>query len=315
MRKPFIKIFYKSTLNYIIDKSKLMKKLILLSALFSSSFFCVAQTIVPLPFEKVEGVDYTHKEKQYYTDAWKKQVITNVSQPTLMVYEPSEDKKNGSAVIIAPGGGLYGLSINSEGVDVANWLVAKGVTAFVLKYRLVPTGEDGVTELNKIGGTDSELLMKKVAQVMPSSIQDGLNAVEHVRTNAKKYGIQSDKIGFMGFSAGGAVTMGVAYNCEAKNKPDFLVPVYPWTTAMPVQPPSADASPMLIICASDDPLGLAAGSIELYSSWYQKKLSVALHMYSKGGHGFGMVNNGFPSDNWIERFYEWAVAEELIAEK
>jgi len=290
-----------------------MKKLILLLAIFNYSFFCAAQKTVSLPFEKNKEVVYKNKEKQYYSPIWAKQVVTNVAEPELMVYEPSEDKKTGSAVIIAPGGGLYGLSINSEGVDVANWLVSKGVTAFVLKYRLVPTGEDGIAEITQLGGSNPELLFKNVKQVMPNSIHDGLNAVEHVRTNAKQYGIQPDKIGLMGFSAGGAVTMGVAYHCEAKNKPDFLVPVYPWTTAMPIQAPKDDAPPMLIICATDDGLGLAAGSIELYNSWYQKKLNVALHMYSKGDHGFGMVTKGFPSDDWIERFYEWAVVEKFIS--
>ena len=279
------------------------------------NFSIYAQEIISLPFEEIKGVEYKTQEKEYYTDAWKKQVVTNVSKPTLMVYEPSKDKRNGTAVIIAPGGGLYGLSINSEGVDVANWLVAKGVTAFVLKYRLVPTGEDGVAEINELGANDPALLMKRVGEVMPYSVQDGLNAVDYVRKNAKKYGIESDKIGFMGFSAGGAVTMGVAYNYDASNQPNFLVPVYAWTTAMPVKAPASDAPPMLVICASDDPLGLATGSIELYNSWYQKKLNVALHMYSKGGHGFGMVVNGFPSDHWIERFYEWAVVEKLISEK
>jgi len=292
-----------------------MKKLILLFAIFNYCFFCVAQKTVSLPFEKIKGVDYNTKEKQYHSPLWGKQVITNVAEPELMVYEPSEDKKTDSAVIIAPGGGLYGLSINSEGVDVANWLVAKGVTAFVLKYRLVPTGEDGIAEITDLGANNPELLFKNVAQVMPSSIQDGLNAIEHVRSNAKQYGIQPDKIGFMGFSAGGAVTMGVAYNCEGINKPNFLVPVYPWTSAMPVRPPSADAPPMLIVCATDDPLGLAAGSIELYNAWHQKKINVALHMYSKGGHGFGMVKKGFPSDNWIDRFYDWAVVEKFIAKE
>lgn len=280
---------------------------------YSISFY--AQEVIQLPSKKIGGVNYKNKEKQYHSDIWKKQVVTNVSDPHLVVYEPSEDKKNGSAVIIAPGGGLYALSINSEGNDVAQWLVAKGVTAFVLKYRLVPTGEDGVAEISKLGATNPEELFKQVSKVMPHSIQDGLNAVSYVRENAEKYGIQSDKIGFMGFSAGGAVTMGVAYNSKGNSKPDYLVPVYPWTTAMPVKTPADDASPMLIICATDDGLGLAAGSIELYNAWYQKKLNVALHMYSKGDHGFGMVTQGLPSDGWIERFYEWAVIEKFIIER
>lgn len=292
-----------------------MKKVILFLGMLCYSFFVYGQDVVTLPFETIAGMEYKTPEKQYYSDLWEKQVVTNVYKPTMTVYEPSADKKNGTAVIIAPGGGLYALSINSEGVDVANWLVSKGVTAFVLKYRLVPTAEDGVAELNELGRNNPKELFNMVSKVIPFSIQDGLNAVAHVRQNAEKYGIQSDKIGFMGFSAGGAVTMGVAYNYDAKNKPNFLVPVYPWTTAFPVQTPPTDGPPMLIICASDDGLGLAAGSIELYNSWYQKKLSVALHMYSKGDHGFGMVTKGLPSDDWIERFYEWAIAEKIIVKK
>lgn len=292
-----------------------MQNVILIIGMLSFSSFCSAQKIISLPFEKIKDVNYNNEEKQYFSNDWGVQVITNVSKPSLMVYEPSADKRNGTAVIIAPGGGLYGLSINSEGVDVANWLVSKGITAFVLKYRLVSTGEDGAAEINELFESNPDLMLKRVDTVMPFSIQDGLNAVAHVRENAKNYGLQSDKIGFMGFSAGGAVTMGVAYNCEASNQPDFLVPIYPWTTAMPVKPPADNASPMLIICATDDPLDLATGSIELYNAWYQKKLSVALHMYSQGGHGFGMVTKGLPSDKWIERFYEWAVVEKFVLEK
>ncbi len=279
------------------------------------NFSTYAQEIISLPFDKIEDVKYKNKEKQYFSNQWGVQVVTNVSKPNLIVYQPSEDKRNGTAVIIAPGGGLYGLSINSEGIDVANWLVSKGITAFVLKYRLVPTGEDGAAEINELFVSNPELMLKRVAKVMPYSIQDGLNAVDYVRKNAKKYGVQSDKIGFMGFSAGGAVTMGVAYNCVASNQPNFLVPVYPWTTAMPVKAPADNASPMLIICATDDPLDLAGGSIELYNAWHQKKISVALQMFSQGGHGFGMVAKGLPSDKWIERFYDWAVAEKFVIEK
>ena len=84
-------------------------------------------------------------------------------------------------------------------------------------------------------------------------------------------------------------------------------------SVQPVQPVPADAPPMLVICATDDPLGLADGSIELYSSWHKSGKSVGLHMYSKGGHGFGMKVQGLPSDHWIERFYDWALAQQLIA--
>ena len=314
----FVKIVecYKLSRQSVYETNQInkasMKKLTVSLVLLHASLLTFAQEVIPLKFDRVEGVAYPNQEKQFYSNNWGTTVVTNVSIPTVTVFEPSADKKNGTAVIIAPGGGLYGLSINSEGIDVANWLVARGVTAFVLKYRLVPTGADGTVEIDEEFDKDPEKAMAKVQQVLPYSIQDGLDAVSFVRENAEKYGIEPDKIGFMGFSAGGAVTMGVAYHCETNNRPDFLVPVYPWTDAMPVQTPGKDAPPMLIICATDDPLGLAAGAIDLYKSWYDQQLSVALHMYAKGDHGFGMKTQGLPSDRWIERFYEWAVAEELI---
>lgn len=289
-----------------------MKRFQLLLFFMVLSITISAQEVVPLPFVEIPEVTFDRDETQYFSKLWGTTVVTNVSKPTLTVYEPTAEKKTGTSVIIAPGGGLYALSINSEGTDVANWLVTKGITAFILKYRLVPTGEDGVAEINELGQKNPMQLMKNVAQVMPYSVVDGLNAVEYVRTNAQKYGLDPNKIGFMGFSAGGAVSMGVTYNSETKNQPNFLVPVYPWTTAMPVQTPSDNAPPMLIICATDDALGLAQGAIDLYTSWFKAQKNVALHMYSKGDHGFGMRIKGFPSDHWIERFYEWARVEGLV---
>lgn len=229
------------------------------------------------------------------------------------VFRPSGDNNTGTAVVIAPGGGLYAHSINSEGNDVAKWLAAKGISAFVLKYRLVPTGEDGVADISKLSATNPNEIMGQVSKVIPYSITDGLNAISYVREHADSYGIDPNKIGFMGFSAGGAVTLGVAYQYSNENKPNFLVPVYAWTDAMAVQEPRADAPPMLIICASNDPLGLAKGSIELYESMRKSNKSVGLHMYSAGGHGFGMRKNGLPSDHWIDRFYEWSLAEDLVS--
>lgn len=289
-----------------------MKRFQLLLFFMVLSITISAQEVVPLPFVEIPEVTFDRDETQYFSKLWGTTVVTNVSKPTLTVYEPTAEKKTGTSVIIAPGGGLYALSVNSEGTDVANWLVTKGITAFILKYRLVPTGEDGVAEINELGQKNPMQLMKNVAQVMPYSVVDGLNAVEYVRTNAQKYGLDPNKIGFMGFSAGGAVSMGVTYNSETKNQPNFLVPVYPWTTAMPVQTPSDNAPPMLIICATDDALGLAQGAIDLYTSWFKAQKNVALHMYSKGDHGFGMRIKGFPSDHWIERFYEWAKVEGLV---
>ena len=122
-----------------------------------------------------------------------------------------------------------------------------------------------------------EQLGKKVLSVLPLSIGDGLEAVNYVRSNSEKLGIDPDKIGFMGFSAGGAVTMGVTYNYTQANRPDFIVPVYAWTRVFPIDGAPENAPPMLVICASDDPLGLAPGSVALYSEWLAKGKRVSVN--------------------------------------
>ncbi len=271
-----------------------------------------AQEVISLPYNAPEEVSWEGSEKAFYSDVWQTEVVCNVSKPTMEVFRPEPGMANGTSVVVAPGGGLYALSIESEGNMVARWLNSKGITAFVLKYRLVPTGEDGVRELNETSSNDLEEFKRLVGAVMPYSVSDGLAAVKYVRDNAEAMDLRKDRIGFMGFSAGGAVTMGVAYNAMDETRPDFLVPVYAWTDAVPVQPVSGAQPPMLVICASDDPLGLARGSVELYNSWYDAGQKAALHMYSKGGHGFGMKPQGLPSDTWIERFYDWGVAEGLV---
>jgi dienelactone hydrolase len=269
------------------------------------------QEIIELPYEQPTDITWEGGEKEYFTELWQTKVVTNVSKPTLQIFRPDKTISTGTSVIIAPGGGLFAHSIESEGTLVAQWLVKKGITALVLKYRLLPSGEQGVEEHSRTSENDPDKEYAAVKKLLPYSVADGLKAIEYTRSHASELDIDPEKIGFMGFSAGGAVTMGVAYGYKESSHPDFLVPVYAWTDVMPVQKPQKDAPPMLLICATDDSLGLAAGTIDLYNSWYSEKLNVGLHMYSKGDHGFGMRTNNLPSDHWIERFYDWAVAEGL----
>lgn len=267
-----------------------------------------AREIIELPYTQNPKVVWENNEKEYFSEIWDTRVITNVSVPTMHMFKPDPEIATGTSVIVAPGGALYALSITSEGTEVAEWLSSKGITAFVLKYRLVPTGEDGVRETGEVGDKIGET----VAPVLPLSIADGLNAVAYVREHAAMLGLDPTKIGFMGFSAGGSVAMGVALNYTAENRPDFVVPVYPWMNVLAEYEVPADAPPLLVICAADDPLLLAPESVALFSEWNDRGISSAMHMYSQGGHGFGMRRQGLPSDNWIARFYEWAQAEGLI---
>ncbi|WP_400072656.1 alpha/beta hydrolase [Zobellia russellii] len=284
-----------------------MKKISLLFSFFLIVQIGLAQEFIEIPYEKSKTVKWENEEKQYFSDIWNTEVVTNVSVPTLQVFQP--EKPNGTSVIIAPGGALYAHSINSEGRNVAKWLADKGITAFVLKYRLVPTGKDAVQEVSDDGKNNPARIAERVAPVLPLSVADGLSAISYVRQNAEKYQLDPNKIGFMGFSAGGAVTMGVAYNYTEDNRPNFIVPVYAWTSAYPVQEAPENAPDLLVICASDDPLGLAPGSIEIYNSWLKAGFIPELHMYAKGGHGFGMKKQSLPSDNWIQRFHDWSVAQ------
>ncbi|MGO4920679.1 alpha/beta hydrolase [Maribacter spongiicola] len=285
-----------------------MKSLILLTCIFTTMNI-LAQKMVDLPFEYDPNVNWSTAEKQFYSDIWETNVVTNVAIPRLEVFEA--DQPNGTSVIVAPGGGLYGLSINSEGRDVAKWLNNHGITAFVLKYRLVPTGVDGIKEITEEGTNNPAKIEERVAPVLPLSISDGLAAITYVRTNAKAMKLDPNKIGFMGFSAGGAVTMGVTFNYTKATRPDFIVPVYPWMTVIGEYKIPEDAPPMLVICASDDPLGLARPSTILYTDWVTSGKNAGMHMYSKGGHGFGMKKQQLASDNWIEQFYAWALTEGL----
>ena len=235
---------------------------------------------------------------------WNTPMVYNVSKPSLEVYEPEIAKKNGTAVIIAPGGAFMGLSIKNEGTDVAKYLTDKGITAFVLRYRLMHALTDNpVQELNKMWGTKE--FNDKASATIPLSIADGKAAIAYVRSHAGELGIAPNRIGIMGFSAGGTVTASAAFNYTPENKPDFVAPIYAFMPEMLMGKTDSTAPPMFLAVANDDGLQLASHSLDLYSRWTKAKAPVELHVYEKGDHGFGMRKQMLPSDGWIERFSEW----------
>jgi len=291
-----------------------MNKLLLaLSLCYLSSNIVSAQEIINLPITKQNSkISWPSEEKEYYSEVWGTQVITNVAKPTMEVYRPVTGTENGTAVVICPGGALYAHSIESEGKEVAKWLAQHGVTAFVLKYRLVPTGEDGVKEV----GEDGEKVHEKAKKILPFAVSDALNAITYVRENAKIYKIDPQRIGIMGFSAGGAVTMGATLNYTASNRPNFIAPIYAWMLIMDKYEVPTDAPPMFIACASDDAIeGLALTNVDLYTAWRKAGKDAELHMYARGGHGFGMRVKNLPTDGWIERFREWLEVQGWMKEK
>ena len=265
----------------------------------------LAQDVIPLYDGPAPGSPAeTYPEKQYFSKNWNTEVVSNVTKPTLRLFKPAAGTSNGTAVVIRPGGGFMALSITSEGTDVAKWLAARGVTAFVLKYRLAHTGEDATEEF-KTFMADRQKFGQIIGSVVPLSIADGLAAVTYVRKHSADFDVSPDRVGIIGFSAGGTVAAGVGFRYMAEGRPAFVAPIYPAASAFKSLPVPADAPPMFIAAATDDQLGLAPDSIGLYNQWMGAKKSVELHMYAKGGHGFGMRKQKSPSDEWIDRFGEW----------
>jgi len=264
-----------------------------------------AQDVIPLyPGTPPGSTPENYPEKEYFSKIWNTEVVTNVTKPTLTVFKPAPELKNGTAIVICPGGGFMALSINSEGIDVAKYLAAKGVTAFVLKYRLAHSGEDATAEFTALMA-DRQKFQETVGKVIPLTIADGLAAVTYVRQHASQWNISPDRVGIIGFSAGGTVTAGTALRYAPEGRPAFVAPIYASATRLKDEPVPADAPPMFIVAATDDNLGLAPDSIALYEKWRTANKSVELHMYAKGGHGFGMRKNNIPTDHWIDRFAEW----------
>src|SRR5215831_11346976 len=261
-----------------------------------------AQEVIPLyPGTPPGSEPANYPEKQYFSKVWNTEVVTNVTKPTLTLFKPAPDLRNGTAIIVAPGGGFMALSIASEGSEVAKYLAAKGVTTFVLKYRLARSGEDATQEFTTLIA-DRQKFNDTVGKAIPLSIADGVAAVTYIRQHASELGISPDRVGITGFSAGGTVALGAAYKYSSEGRPAFVAPIYPAAGRLKDLPVPADAPPLFICAATDDQLGLAPDSIALYQKWTEAHKPAELHMYTKGGHGFGMRKQNLPTDHWIDRF-------------
>jgi len=269
-----------------------------------------AQDVVPLyPGTPPGSTQENYPEKQYFTKVWNEDVVTNVTRPTLTIFKPSPELKNGTAVVVCPGGGFMALSIATEGTDVAKYLASKGVTAFVLKYRLAHTGEDAAQEFAALYA-DKQKYDEMMRNVTPLALADGFAAVAYVRQHASEWGISPDRVGIIGFSAGGFIAAQIAVQYPPEGRPAFVAVIYGGLGKD--APVPTDAPPMFITAATDDELGLAPQSIALYEKWTAAHKSAELHMYAKGGHGFGTHQQNLPTDHWIERFSDWLQVEGFL---
>lgn len=266
--------------------------------------------------DEIKATDY--KENESIKDG-KVQSTSLVSIPTLSIFLPETSKPNQAAVIIFPGGGYQHLAIDKEGTKVAQWLNTLGIAAFVVKYRLP---SDKIMKNKNIG-----------------PLQDAQEAVRYVRQNASKYNIDATKIGILGFSAGGHLASTLATHYDEKTyettskvsaRPDFSLLIYPVISmqndithkgsqiSLLGNTPSqelldsfsnekkvtAQTPPTFLVHATDDKTVLPENSINFYLALKNNGVPAELHIYEKGGHGFGLGVKD-TSKFWTRDCEEW----------
>ena len=247
-----------------------------------------------------DSIDRKHEPEQA-EDYW----VKNVHDPSVTVFQPPPDKANATAVVIFPGGGHRMLVYNAEGYEPAEHFVRQGVTAFVIKYRLA-----------REEGSPYKL------DVHPRA--DGRRAMRWVRAHAADYKIHPDKIGIVGFSAGGEVASEVTYNSylgtpnaadpidRVSCQPNFQVLIYPGHLGVPDAIP-ATAPPTFMLVANDDQ-GASKVVVDLLGKFRTAKVPVEMHLYAKGGHGFNMGQRSKLRSirNWKDRLTDWMVDNDFV---
>jgi acetyl esterase/lipase len=222
-------------------------------------------------------------------------IVQNVVHPVLQCYPAAKGKAVGTAMIVAPGGGFRNLMMSYEGVDIARYLNELGIDAFVLKYRLAHTDPEAKTQ--PPAGQEAREL----------AAADGLQAVRVVRQHASEFGFKPDRLGMIGFSAGGAVIL-AAVAGPPESRPNFAAAIYA-AGAGTTSPPEG-APPLFIAVAADDQAVGYQGSLDLFSAWRKANYPVELHIFQTGRHGFGKKGGG--ADHFMDRVAEWLKVNGLI---
>lgn len=243
-------------------------------------------------------------------EAWHRQYgstfARNVTVATLTPFLPDPEKATGAAVIVAPGGAFRTLSMENEGWDVAKALADRGVAAFVLKYRLnqtpqdMPAFERSMREMFSGAARPPRPAPGAANAGLAPQIADARAAFALIRRRAQEWRIDPERVGMIGFSAGGMLTMATALAGQDA-KPAFIADIY--GPLGPVTVP-ADAPPLFVALAADDPLFGNSG-YGLIDSWRAAKRPVEFHLYEQGGHGFGMYRKETTSTGWFEAFADW----------
>ena len=255
--------------------------------LLALSLSLSAQEIPLYPGVAPGSENWTWTERQI-TNQTGRPIVQNVVHPVLLCYPAAKDKAVGTAMIVAPGGGWRNLMMSYEGVDIARRLNEIGIDAFVLKYRLAYTDPDSKTP------------PKASQTIQDLAAADGMQAVRVLRRHASEYGFRPDRIGMIGFSAGGGVLLATVAG-PAETRPNFAVAIYA-ANAGTTQPPEG-APPLFIAVAADDQAVGYQGSIDLFSAWRKANYPVELHVFQTGRHGFGKKGGG--ADHFMDRVEEW----------
>jgi len=228
-------------------------------------------------------------------------VVINVVKPTLSIYLPDPAIATGAGVIIAPGGYCVALAIDREGTEVARWLQQRGIAAFVLKYRTLEKREQGIPR---------NLDMDKACSY---GIADAVQAIRLVRGHAKAWHVAPDRVGVIGFSAGGMVASGALLQADPAARPDFAALIYGAPAGVtPAIPPRLP--PVFMAWAQDDDVARTS-VVKFYDELLAAGQRPEANIYSAGGHGFGMHAQGTSSDHWIEAFRIWLDAEGFLKNK
>lgn len=242
------------------------------------------------------------------SEAWHSQYgskfARNVTVATLTPFLPDAAKANGTAVIVAPGGGFTTLSMENEGWDVAKALAARGVAAFVLKYRLNQTPADiaayqDIERARFAGGAPLRTAAPSRPNYAPQ-VADARAAFALVRKRAGEWHVDPARVGMLGFSAGAMLTLATTLDGQDA-KPAFIGTIYGPQGAVTVP---ADAPPLFVALAMDDPL-FGHGGYGLVESWRTAKRPVEFHFFEQGGHGFGMYPKRTTSTGWFDEFTRW----------
>lgn len=315
----------------LLSNSYPMKKTILFLLIAFVAATALAQnTVIPVWPVQIPGEIKTsaYYEVVFYINNSPR--YARVTNPTLTVFPAPADKNTGAAVVICPGGGYARLASDHEGIRVANWFNSIGVSAFVLKYRLP---HDSIMQDKSVG-----------------PMQDVQEAIRIVRRSTARYGINPAKIGVIGFSAGGHLASTAATHFQEKAytvidtvsaRPDFAVLVYPVISMSDIthkgsrenligkNPTAAQVArfsnelqvtpqtpPVFLVHASDDKTVPVQNSINFYLACIQNKVPAEMHIYEKGGHGFGLATDVNSSQsNWPDALAAWLKMKGIISNK